>query len=278
MPIHDQSYRRYEGHRGKTGRAWMVIARAGIRASLDRKTLLALLLLAWLPCVVRVMQIYAAVSVPQAAFLAPDAGTFHQFLVQQDVFVFFVTVYVGAGLIANDRRANALQIYLSKPLTRFEYVLGKLAVVVTFLLVITWLPAVVLLITQTVLSGNLTFIEGNLSLLPAITLFSIVQALMAGLSVLALSALSRNSRSVGIMYAALLFFSQAVVGVLKSATGNTWWSLISMASDLTQFGDAVFQKPFDGPPWPASCLMILVLFAVSGLILDRRVRGVEVVA
>ena len=43
---------------------------------------------------------------------------FRQFLEQQQIFVFFVTVYVGAGLIANDRRANALQIYLSKPLTR----------------------------------------------------------------------------------------------------------------------------------------------------------------
>ena len=57
---------------------------------------------------------------------APSADTFRQFLDQQQIFVFFVTVYVGAGLIANDRRANALQIYLSKPLTRAEYVFGKL--------------------------------------------------------------------------------------------------------------------------------------------------------
>ena len=38
-----------------------------------------------------------------------------------------MTVYVGAGIVANDRRANALQIYLAKPLTRVEYVAGKLA-------------------------------------------------------------------------------------------------------------------------------------------------------
>ena len=60
------------------------------------------------------------------AFLAPTPETFRQFLEQQEIFVFFVTVYVGAGLIANDRRANALQIYLSKPLTRAEYIFGKL--------------------------------------------------------------------------------------------------------------------------------------------------------
>ena len=44
--------------------------------------------------------------------------TFREFLEQQALFVFFITIWVGAGLIANDRRANALQIYLSKPLTR----------------------------------------------------------------------------------------------------------------------------------------------------------------
>ncbi len=102
---------------------------------------LGLLLLSWLPFVVRAVQIYAAANFPQMAFIAPTAETFRQFLDQQDVFVFFVTVYVGAGLIANDRRGNALQIYLSKPLTRAEYVFGKMAILMTFLLMVTWLPA-----------------------------------------------------------------------------------------------------------------------------------------
>jgi hypothetical protein len=68
----------------------------------------------------------------------PDAETFREFLDQQGVFVFFVTIYVGAGLIANDRRANALQIYLSKPLTRAEYIAGKMAILFLFLLLVTW--------------------------------------------------------------------------------------------------------------------------------------------
>ena len=87
--------------------------------------------MSWFPFFVRAVQIYAAANLPQAAFLAPTPETFRQFLEQQQTFVFFVTVYVGAGLIANDRRANALQIYLSKPLTRAEYVFGKLAILMT---------------------------------------------------------------------------------------------------------------------------------------------------
>src|SRR6516164_996899 len=102
MPIHDQGYRRYGGGRAPRGQAWMVIAKSGIRAMLAKRAFLGLLLMAWLPFLVRAVQIYAAANLPQAAFLKPTAETFRQFLDQQEVFVFFITVYVGAGLIAND--------------------------------------------------------------------------------------------------------------------------------------------------------------------------------
>ena len=48
---------------------------------------------------------------------------------------------------------------------------------------------------------------------------------------------------------------------------------------LTQIGDVIFRQPpkYD-TPWPVSLLMIVVLIALSGVILERRVRGVEVVA
>src|SRR5437870_55199 len=154
MPIHDQGYRRYGGGRAPVGRAWLVIAKAGIRTMLAKKAFLGLLLISWFPFFIRAIQIYAAANLPQAAFLAPTGETFHEFLEQQGFFVFVITVYVGAGLIANDRRANALQIYLAKPLTRAEYVFGKLAVLITFLLLITWVPAVVLVIVQFMFAGN----------------------------------------------------------------------------------------------------------------------------
>src|SRR5678815_5410954 len=157
MPIHDQGYRRYGGTRAPRGQAWSVITRAGLRTMLAKRMFLGLLLVAWFPFFVRAVQIYAAANMPQAAFLKPTAETFRQFLDQQSIFVFFVTVYVGAGLIANDRRANALQIYLSKPLTRAEYVFGKLAVLMTFLLSVTFVPAILLLFVQAAFAGNLTF-------------------------------------------------------------------------------------------------------------------------
>src|SRR3954464_12559367 len=278
MPIHDQGYRRYGGGKAR-GRGWTVIATAGIRTVLAKKSFIALMLLAWFPFIVRAVQIYAAANLPQAAFLAPTAETFRQFLDQQQIFVFFVTVYIGAGLIANDRRANALQIYLSKPLTRGEYIFGKLAVLMTFLLLVTWVPGIVLLIVQMAFAGNVTFLANNLYLFPAITLFSFIEIAVASSTMLALSSLSKSSRYVAILYAAVLFFTQAIYGVLYAVTRSSGFSWLSFPANLSQIGDLIFRQPskYD-PPWPVALLAIVGVVALSGLVLERRVRGVEVVA
>ena len=279
MPIHDQGYRRYGGAKARRGTGWMVITRAGLRIFFARRAFLGLLLVSWFPFFVRAVQIYAAANLPQMAVLAPTADTFRQFLEQQRPFVFFVTVYVGAGLIANDRRANALQIYLSKPLTRAEYVFGKLAILMTFLALVTWLPAIVLLIVQISFAGNFTFFRNNVFLFPAITVFAFLQVTMIATAMLALSSLSKSSRYVGILYAAVIFFTQAIYGVLYAVTRSTSLSWISFSANLTQIGDVIFRQPLTyDTPWQVSLLMIVGLTALSGVILERRVRGVEVVA
>src|SRR5438105_5696814 len=278
LPIHDQGYRRYRGDKARTGTNWMVITRAGIRTMFAKRAFIALLLLAWFPFVVRAVQIYAAANLPQAAFLAPTGETFRQFLEQQGFFVFVITVYVGAGLIANDRRVNALQIYLSKPLTRAEYIFGKLAVLMTFLIIVTWLPAIVLLIVQLAFAGNFTFLRNNIFLFPAITVFAFIQVTLVATAMLALSSLSNSSRYVGILYSAVIFFTQAIYGVLFAVTRSTSFSWISFPANLAQIGDVIFRLPPKyETPWLVSLLVIAGVIAASGLVLERRVRGVEIV-
>jgi ABC-2 type transport system permease protein len=279
-PIHDQGYRRYGGLKARTGTGWMVITRAGIRSQLAKRAFLGLLLLSFLPFFARAIQIYLAVNFPQTGdLLAVKPDLFRQFLDQQQIWVFFLTVYVGAGLIANDRRANALQIYLSKPLTRAEYIFGKLAILMAFLLLVTWVPALLLLIVQIAFAGNFTVLLKNLYLFPAITVFAFIQVTMVAAAMLALSSLSKSSRYVAILYAAVIFFSQAIYGVLTVVTRSTQLSWISFPANLSQLGDVIFRMPskYD-TPWPVALLMIVLLIAVSGFILERRVRGIEVVA
>jgi ABC-2 type transport system permease protein len=278
VPIHDQSYRHYSGLKAVAGRSWLVIAWAGIRTFMKKRSFMGLLLFALAPFIVRAVQLWISSNYPQASILAPSAETFRQFLEQQNFFVFVITVYVGAGLIANDRRANALQIYLSKPLMRSEYILGKLAVLFSFLLLVTLVPALLLLVLKVMFDGSFTFLTSNLFLIPAITVGALVQVLLASFTMLALSSLSKSARYVGILYVGITFFTSAIYGVLYAITGSSRVSWISIGANVEQVVDVVFRlKPRYATPWQVSLLIIIALVVVSISVLERRVRGVEVV-
>jgi ABC-2 type transport system permease protein len=240
-----------------------------------------LLLMSWVPFLLRSGQIFFTTTygsmLPSA--LAANAQTFREFLEQQDIFVFFITIFVGAGLIANDRRANALQIYLSKPLTRAEYIAGKAGTLLVFLVGVTWLPAILLLAVQTMLAGNFTFVRANAFLLPAITVYAALQVVLATFTMLALSSLSKSARFVAIMYAGVIFFTDAVFGMLKFLVRASGASMVSPTQSLAQIGDVIFRvPPRHDTPVVLSLVVVLGLIALSLLVLERRIRGVEVVA
>jgi ABC-type transport system involved in multi-copper enzyme maturation permease subunit len=279
MPIHDQSYRRYAGQRAALGRSWTVIARAGIMNMLRKRLFILLLIAGWVPFLVYAVLVYFSVYYPQTAqWFTPDAKMFRGFFERQEFFVFVLTIYVGAGLIANDRRANALQIYLSKPLLRAEYIAGKAAVLFVFIMLVTWLPAILLVFLQVMFSGSLQFLSSHLFLLPAITVASVLQALLASCTMLALSSLSKSSRYVAILYTGILFFTAAIFGAMYAITGSSGVSWLSVGSNLTQVLDVIFrQTPRYATPWQVSLVVVLGLIALSISVLERRVRGVEIV-
>ena len=245
---------------------------------LRKRAFLGVLIFAFLPFVVRAVQIYLATNFPQAALLAPTAETFREFLEQQEFFLFIVTIYVGAGLIATGRRANALQICLSKPLMRSEYIAGKATVLFAFLMLVTFVPAMLLLLLQVLFAGSFTFLNANLFLFPAITVGALMQVLVATFTMLALSSLSKSSRYVGILYAGVIFFTAAVFGVMYAITGDSSLSWLSLSSSVSQMLDVIFRvKPRYATPWPVSLTVIIGLIVLSISVLERRVRGVEVV-
>src|SRR5262249_52461116 len=159
---------------------------------------------------------------------------------------------------------------------------GKLTILMTFLLLVTWVPAIVLLIIQVMFAGSFSFVSRNLFLVPAITLFSFIYVLTISAAMLALSSLSNSSRYVGILYAALMFFTTALWGVLSFAlsaqrvppgSGRPGVAWISPSADLTAVGDAIFRLPqrYD-TPWIVSLVVVVALVVASALVLERRVR------
>ena len=280
MPIHRERYRRRVGGI-VPGRAWMVIAANGLRILARKRAFLFLMILAWMPVVVRGVQIWAAANVPgmaQMGMLAVTPRTFRDFLNQQEPLVFFITVYAGSGLIADDVRAKALQLYLSRPVTRSQYIAGKAAILMAALAAVTWLPALLLLLLVPAFMGSMTFIGDNLSLIPSISAYSIIQITLSAFLILALSSLSNSRWFVAVMYAGLAFFTHAVYGVIAGVGDSTMFSWVSIFANVHQVGDVLFRVPprYDTPPMVSAAVIVCVI-AIAAFVLSRRIRAIEVV-
>jgi ABC-2 type transport system permease protein len=277
MPIHDQGYRRYAGRRHAMGGAWWVIARQQLLTYFRQRRFVVFFVFTWLPVVARIVQIYIGVNFRQASFLATSVSLFRGFLDFQALFVFLLTVFA-AGAIADDRRANALQVYLSKPLTRTDYIAGKLFAPLALTLSVTLLPAFLLLLVHVTLAGNLDFVQQNLFVIPAVVVYSIAYAFVATFTMMALSSLSKSRRFAALTFAGAFFFTSAMYQALQRITGSRVWVVISPRDTLSIIADAAFRAP--GPravPLWAALLTVAVLIGASLFVLERRVRGVEVV-
>jgi ABC-2 type transport system permease protein len=281
MPIHRERYRRRHSGVDLRGGAWAVIAANGLRGLVRKRAFLFLMILAWIPVIVRGVQIWAAANVPgmsQIGMLAISPQMFRDFLNQQEPLVFFITVYAGSGLIADDIRANALQLYLSRPITRTEYIAGKAAILMAALAAVTLLPGILLLLLVPAFAGNMNFLRDNILLIPSISAYSMVQITLSAFLILAMSSLSKSRWFVAILYAGLSFFTHAVFGVVGAAIDGTAFSWVSIFANLNQVGDVLFRLPprYDTHPLVSTAVIVLII-GVSMLVLSRRIRAIEVV-
>ena len=144
----------------------------------------------------------------------------------------------------------------------------------------TWVPALLLLLLQIAVHRQLRFLRANLFLFPAITVAAFLQALLATFTMLALSSLSKSSRYVGILYAGHhLLHRRRSTACCFAITGDSLAVVaVGRLEPRRSSVDAIFRlPPRYATPWPVSLIVVLALIAVSFSILERRVRGVEVV-
>lgn len=278
MPIHDLSYRHWSGEWTSHPYRWWVITRQGIGLLAQRKRFIVLMILSALPFLVRTVMIYLSTVVGRSGLIRVDAAFFEQFLTQQRFFTFIIAIYAGAGLIADDLKANALQIYLSKPITRRDYMIGKLGVLVFFLALPTLVPGLLLFILAVIFESNATFLQENFWVLGSITGYSLAIIFTNALVVLALSSLTRSKRFAGINFAAIFFFSEILYGVLSGIFHSRRMVWVSLWDNIRLVGDFFFglTPREQSPTWLSALILAATIFA-GAVIVHRRVQAVEVV-
>ena len=138
------------------------------------------------------------------------------FLSTELTFSMVLILLVGPNLISQDLRYNALPLYFSRPLRRIDYFLGKLGVIAAFLAMVIIVPSMTAYVLGLLFSLDITIVRDTFGLLLASIAYGLVIALSAGLLILALSSLSRNSRYIALFWLAIWFVSSGVAVTLES--------------------------------------------------------------
>jgi ABC-2 type transport system permease protein len=280
MPIYDQGYRRYEAREPLHQIRFWPITREALRLILSKRAFLGLLAVSFLPFVVRVIQVYVVTRFPEAGRVLPvDGRLFGDFLNQQIGFTILLSIFGASGLIANDLRTGAILVYLSRPLTRRDYVLGKLGVPLSLNLAVTLVPGLALYAVALGLAPD-QFLKWELAWIgPAIAAHALVISLFVSLLALAVSALSRSARVAGLALFGLIFGLEMVRVIVQHGFGRAEAIVVSLLADMRSVGVALFGLTdreltlhWAGP------LAVLLLAAIACLaILRARVRAVEIV-
>jgi len=281
MPIYEQGYRRYEARGPLRAIRFWPITREALRLLLSKKAFLALLALAWVQLLFRVIQIWIVTEYPQAGRLLPvDGRLFGEFLSVQVGFVLILMVFGGAGLIANDLRTGAILVYLSRPLTRRDYVIGKLSVLACLGLFVTLAPALLLYAVGLALAPELYWKLELWWIAPALVLHSLVLVLPLGLLSLAASSLTRRPIVAGLSFFGLFSGLEMARGVLRQIFDQRWATLLSLQADLRSIGSALFGntlRRFESVPWHEAALVLALVSLLCLAVLRSRVRAVEIV-
>jgi ABC-type transport system involved in multi-copper enzyme maturation permease subunit len=281
MPIYDQGYRRYEARAPLHRARFWPITREALRLVLAKRAFLGLLAASFIPFVVRVIQIYLVTRVPEAGRVLPiDGRLFGDFLNQQIGFTLLLSIFGASGLVANDLRTGAILVYLSRPLTQRDYVVGKLGVPMALNLGVTLVPGLLLYAAGLMLAPE-QYVKPELWwIAPAIVVHAFAISLVVSLLTLAVSALSKSGRVAGLAFVAFFFGLEMIRGVLQAGFNRKEAVLLSVQADLQAIGAALFGTVARGVDihwaWP---VVVLVAVAVGCLaVLRARVRAVEIVS
>jgi hypothetical protein len=173
---------------------------------------------------------------------------------------------------------NSLQLYFSRPITKTDYFLGKASVIVFFLSLITLVPGLVFVLMKLLFAGNFQFLRQYPWLPFSVLGYSGLIILFFTFYTLLMSSLNKNRRYVAVLIFGVYFFSDILFNIFHEMFRNPYFALLSIKNNLQQVGAVIFgQDPHYDIPWLLSLVIIAGLCSVSGWVLHRKIRGVEVV-
>lgn len=283
--ILDRGYSAYAGRYTPEASRWKVIAARTLRLSARQWWAILLLVATVIPLLVNgvemwfMSRLYAAAPAgvavtPPDSFVVLPWGTM--------TLAFLLALFAGAAQVADDTRAGAFQFYFARPVTRDQYLVGKLVPVVALTMFIALGPALLLSLLRLALLPSATEVVHKLPLVGATLIIGTVESLALALPAVAISALSRRRSYVQGGYAILYLLPWIVGAIFSRVTRSAWPTLFSVPAHLTNLARFVYRQPLpEGeralPVW-SSAAFVALLVVGSLALLRRRLASLEVIA
>jgi ABC-2 type transport system permease protein len=297
VAVYKRAYQPYDGPLTPERTRFLVLPRFAFQEVFESRLLIAFLFFCFVPFLAETAAVYLANSEaaralgigPRPEFVQP--AFFLVALTIQGSFAFFLTAWVAPVLVSPDLVNGALPLYLSRPFTKAEYVLGKATVLLVLLSAVTWVPVLTLFALQAGL-GPAEWVGANVRVAWATVGGSLLWIALLTLLGLALSAFIRWRLVASGALAAVFFMGSAFGEMWREVIGNSWGRLLNPSylmavvwRDLfgVRFSGSVANEMMDDhmsrdlPLW-AAWVGILAMCAVCGWLLSRRLQAREVVS
>ena len=299
MAVYKKTYRPYDGELTSSWLRFLVIPRYAFADLRSSRFLSIFFICSFIYPLICALIIYVQHNASALGLLGVQGARnlisinvtfFMSLLGWQSMLALFLASLIGPGQISPDLANNALSLYLARPFSRVEYVLGKMSVLLVLMSLMTWVPGLLCFGLQGYLEG-FQWMKDNARLASGMFLGAWIWILMLALLALALSAWVKWKPMAGGLMFGVFFvaaaFGAVINGVQRTRWGNlfnishligsVWVQLFEGAKKTTN--GAVFFRVMAGEELPLWCcwMSLGVLCLICLYMLARKIRGAEVV-
>lgn len=230
--IHDIGYQRYTGPRLGRGYVFQSMYTHGLRTAFGLGRSAKSKIFPWL--IVGICGLVAAVLVAIRAQTGLVPLTYAQFAERMSWLVIFFVAVAAPELVSRDLRSGVLPLYFSRPMSRPDYPLAKLAALITAVWLLLGGPQLLMFVGAAfTVDGGLRAVWNELlDLLPSLLYAGLWAVVFASVGLLIASVTGKRAFAASGIVAVFLM-TTPVVGVLWVLPSRTMYELAGLASPST---------------------------------------------
>ncbi len=280
MSIHDQNYVRYEGVIDDRA-LWITIATTTLRIFIKFLRTKLILIFLWIfPLVMGVLVMAEYVARSNGLSTGKPGAEYVSLFIQGVTFsTILLFMASGAGVIADDLRYKTIQLYFSKPLSKFDYIFGKFLGIFILGSLVSIIPSFFVGMLRIAMYAKTDFLKPVAADMGIAWLIIIAMNAFISILLIGLSALSDRKGYVELSWIGVMvvpFVLSQIVGIATQDEGFA--RLWSLSGNIRLVSDWVLgEKALEGILWVSPA--ILVLATIGGIFaLYWRVSKLEGVA